>query len=110
MKAAHVLTLSLPLIVIGLCYGAYRMHQWIAVREVFQQISQRTAVVKADHEKNPRESAATLDRRYGKALETIDVSHAPRDFQQAFRTWAASWKPPPTCSSKTRIPPKCESP
>ena len=92
MKAAHVMTLSLPLILIGLCYGAYRLHQWIAVREVFQQISQRSAVVKAEHDRHPDESAAVLDRRYGKALETIDTSHTPRDFAQAFRTWAVSWK------------------
>ncbi len=92
INASHVLALSLPLILLGLCYGAYRLHQWIAVRDVFQQISQRTAVVKAEHTKNPNEGAAALDRRYGQALGTIDTSHTPRDFEQAFRTWAASWK------------------
>ncbi len=91
-KWGNVWALSLPLILIGLGFGAYRLHQWFAVRDVFVQISQQTGMVKTTHATNPSESSAALSRRYGRALAAIDASHTPQDFQEAFHAWVASWK------------------
>jgi hypothetical protein len=74
-------------------YGSYtiiRSHlQRQEIDAVFAHVADKRSLLGADYPKRSTPENLVL---YGIAMEAIDVSRTPRDFQTAFTSWAKSWR------------------